>query len=323
MVRRKVDNKRSDVLYLALALTGLAAVNYYFPIISGPVMVVIVVASAVSLYLHTLQAKHSKKRFGLLLSILSAVYNPLALTGIIVLMDYYSMIWLLLFLVNMLRNPYLGFKPSVINGVVTVLCFNFLAIKIYHLKNFEIIFGSMIFFVAAVLAWVLTQKLWLFEQQSLRDGLTGLRNRRSFNLTLRQEIKRSLQAGRTISLLMIDLDNFKKYNDTLGHVMGDEILKRLASILTSNIRDGDLIFRYGGGEFCILLPGVSMARAKKVAERIREQVERDFINHEVPVTVSIGISSTEGDVSDARYLVELADKAMYRAKILKNRVVVI
>ncbi|MCL6478994.1 MAG: GGDEF domain-containing protein [Peptococcaceae bacterium] len=231
------------------------------------------------------------------------------------------MIWLLLFMAIMLRNPYLGFLPSVINGIVSVLCFIYLGIKIYHLQMFEIIFGSLIFFTASVLAWVLTLKLWLFEQQSMRDGLTGLRNRRSFNATLRQEVKQCLQNDRPISLMMIDIDNFKKYNDTMGHVKGDEILKKIANIMTMNIRDSDLIFRYGGEEFCVLLPGVGMNRAKKIAERVRDQVEKAFTAHDFPLTVSIGVSSSEGNSWNAKYLLDFADKAMYRAKILKNRVI--
>ncbi len=177
------------------------------------------------------------------------------------------------------------------------------------------------FFAAAVLAWVLTLRLRVFELQSLKDGLTGLRNRRSLNPALRQEIKQCLQNGLPISLLMIDVDNFKKYNDTMGHVRGDEILKKLADIMNANIRDSDLIFRYGGEEFCVLLPGVPLNGAQKIAERIREQVERDFIGHRVPITVSIGVSSSEGDVHNAEFLLDMADKAMYRAKVLKNRVV--
>lgn len=321
MGRVRTVEKRHDVFFLALALAGLVLFNAAFRIFLPLVILVVAVASTISLYLHILQARHRKKWFGPYISCLSAIFNPLALTALIMLAGDRSMIWLLLFLLNMLRNPYLGFVASILNGAVSVLCFIFLAIRVYDLKDFEIVFGSLVFFTAALLAWVLTLKIWLFEQQSMRDGLTGLRNRRSLNLTLRQEIKQCLQGGRPISLLMIDLDNFKKYNDTMGHVMGDEILKKLAGIMTGNIRDSDLIFRYGGEEFCILLPGVPMSRAKKIAERIREQVEKSFTSHEVPITVSIGVSSSEGDANNAGFLLELADKAMYRAKILKNRVV--
>lgn len=322
MGRAKPGEKRLDAFYFVLIILGLLIFNYIFRIFSGLVIFLIIIASSISLCLHALQVRHGKKKSGRLLSCLSAAYNPVALTALIVLVDYQTMIWLLLFMVNMLRNPYLGFIPSVMNGIVTVLCFNYLAVRIYHLEAFEIVFGSLVFFAAAVLAWVFTLKIWLFEQQSMRDGLTGLRNRRSFNLTLKQEIKQCLQGKRPISLLMIDVDNFKKYNDTMGHPKGDETLKQLAGIMTMNIRGSDLIFRYGGEEFCVILPGIGQNRAQKIAERIREQVETAFSGHAVPITVSIGISSSEGDIRDPKYLLELADKAMYRAKILKNRVVV-
>lgn len=319
--KAKTDDKLLFLIYLAMTALGLAVINAVFRIFSAYAFFLIFIASAIALCLHLLQARHRGEQTGRLLAALSAVYNPLALTALIVLIDYRTTIWLLLFMVNMLRNPYLGFAPSVLNGAVTVLCFNFLAARIYHLNTFEMVFGSLVFFTAAMLAWVFTLKLWLFEQQSMRDGLTGLRNRRSFNISLRQEIKQCLQEGRPISLLMIDVDNFKKYNDTMGHVKGDEILKRLAGIMTANIRGSDLVFRYGGEEFCIILPGVGSGRAEKIAERIREHVESSFASHEVPITVSIGISSSEGDDNNAHYLLEHADRAMYRAKILKNRVV--
>lgn len=321
MVRTKTTDNWPGIFYLVLALSGLLVFNAIFRVFSGLVLLLIIVASFLSLYLHILQVRHRKKAAGLYLAGMLAVFNPLVLTWIIILMYTRSMVWLLLFMVIMLRNPYLGFIPSVINGIVSVLCFVFLAVKVYHLETYEIVFGSLVFFTAAVLAWVLTLRLWVFEQQSMKDGLTGLRNRRSLNPTLRQEIKQCLQNGVPISLLMIDVDNFKKYNDTMGHVRGDEILKKLAGIMNTNIRDSDLIFRYGGEEFCVLLPGVPLAGAKKIAERIREQVERAFIGHQVPITVSIGVSSSEGDVHDAGFLLDMADKAMYRAKVLKNRVV--
>lgn len=321
MGRMKKGDNRTGFFYLALVLLGLVIINYYFKVFSGLGIFFIATASLLSMYLHVLQNSFRKSVAGQFIAGLSAVYNPLALTVLIMLTDYQSVVWLLLFLVNMLRNPYLGFVPSILNGIVSVACFDFLAVKIYHLDIFEIVFGSLVFFTASVLAWGLTLRIWVFEQQSIRDGLTGLRNRRSFNLALKQEIWQCLQSDRPISLLMLDLDNFKKYNDTLGHVRGDQVLKEMATLMAASTRDSDLVFRYGGEEFCVLLPGVGPEGAEKIAERIREQVEEAFTGHEVPVTVSIGISTSNVEIQDARYLVELADRAMYRAKILKNRVI--
>ncbi len=317
----KTDKKKYSLALAVFATVALAAANAYFSVLSTLVFVLTIFIAGISVQIHLLQVRHRKKRLGRLLACLSALYNPLALTALIIMIDYKTVIWLFLFMVNILRNPYLGFAPSVLNGIVTVVCFVFLSWKVYHLETFETVLGSMMLFAAAVLAWIITRRLWLFEQQSVMDGLTGLRNRRSFNATLKQEIRQCLRDSRPISLLMIDVDNFKRYNDTLGHVKGDEILRRLAGIMTTNIRGNDLIFRYGGEEFCVLLPGVVPERAKKIAERIREEVETDFAGQEVPITVSIGISSSEGDGRDADYLLELADRAMYRAKVLKNRVV--
>lgn len=323
-----MDKGRNDwilvnSLYFIIVLVVVVVLDLFFHVFPVPVILLIMAAWCGSLYLNVLQAKCRKKNGSMPVAILSAVYNPLVLTLLIVLSEYRTMIWLFLFMAIMLRNPYLGFYPSLINGIVSVLCFAFLGLKIYSLETLEIVVGSLVFFMSSVLSWVLSLKLWIFEQQSMRDGLTGLGNRRSFNVALRQEIKQCMLNERPISLMMVDIDNFKKYNDTMGHVKGDQILKKMASIMNMNIRDSDLIFRYGGEEFCVLLPGVSLSKAKKIAERLREQVEKAFAGQEFPLTVSIGVSCSKGNSRNAKYLLDQADKAMYRAKILKNRVITV
>lgn len=95
-------------------------------------------------------------------------------------------------------------------------------------------------------------------------------------------------------------------------------MRKVAKIMSANIRDNGMIFRYGGEEFCVLLPGVALEKAKSVAERMRSH----YIDHELPVIISIGISTSQGEISNTRQLLDMADKALYRAKILKNRVVV-
>ena len=112
------------------------------------------------------------------------------------------------------------------------------------------------------------------EQLATRDGLTGLANRRCFDDTLHAEWARAMRQKQPLSLLMVDVDNFKAYNDANGHLGGDECLKRIASAVASEMRANDLVARYGGEEFAVILPNQSLKGAAIVAERIRCRVER-------------------------------------------------
>jgi len=152
------------------------------------------------------------------------------------------------------------------------------------------------------------------------DSLTGVLNRRTFVRTLLQEIQKASQEKQKFSIMMIDLDGFKKLNDKEGHSAGDLILQEFALILKSNLRKGDIIGRYGGDEFIILLPGVDKYEAKKVGEKIRSVVEREFKS--VEITVSIGIAEYPSEGTLSNILISNADEALYRAKEFgKNKVV--
>ncbi len=164
------------------------------------------------------------------------------------------------------------------------------------------------------------------EQLATRDGLTGLANRRCFDDTLQAEWQRALRQHQPLSLLMVDVDNFKLYNDTNGHLGGDECLKRIAGAVAGEMRANDLVARYGGEEFAVILPNQSLKGAAIVAERIRcrvEQLQLPNNNNGRPhVTVSIGaataIASADTDPSE---LVAIADAALYRAKHMgRNRI---
>jgi diguanylate cyclase (GGDEF)-like protein/PAS domain S-box-containing protein len=164
------------------------------------------------------------------------------------------------------------------------------------------------------------------EQLATRDGLTGLANRRCFDDTLHAEWARALRQRQPLSLLMVDVDNFKAYNDANGHLGGDECLKRVATAVSSEMRANDLVARYGGEEFAVILPNQSLKGAATVAERIRTRVEQLQVpNRTSPgehVTVSIGaataLASPENSASD---LVGIADAALYRAKHMgRNRI---
>jgi diguanylate cyclase (GGDEF)-like protein len=164
------------------------------------------------------------------------------------------------------------------------------------------------------------------EQLATRDALTGLANRRCFDDTLHGEWARAMRQHQPLSLLMVDVDNFKAYNDANGHLGGDECLKRIATAVASEMRANDLVARYGGEEFAVILPNQSLKGAAIVAERIRCRVERlQLPNRLAPgerVTVSIGaataLASQENHASE---LVAIADAALYRAKHMgRNRI---
>jgi diguanylate cyclase (GGDEF)-like protein/PAS domain S-box-containing protein len=168
------------------------------------------------------------------------------------------------------------------------------------------------------------------EQLATRDGLTGLANRRCFDDTLKSEWARAMRQGQPLSLLMVDVDNFKAYNDINGHIGGDECLKRIATAVASEMRANDLVARYGGEEFAVILPSQSLKGAAIVAERVRERVERlQLPNGQTSgptagqhVTVSIGAATAyAGPDNQPGQLVAIADAALYRAKHLgRNRI---
>jgi diguanylate cyclase (GGDEF)-like protein/PAS domain S-box-containing protein len=163
------------------------------------------------------------------------------------------------------------------------------------------------------------------EQLATRDGLTGLANRRCFDETLHAEWARALRQRQPLSLLMVDVDNFKAYNDAHGHLGGDECLKRIATAVASEMRANDLVARYGGEEFSVVLAETDSDGARQIAEQIRQQVEQlPLVGADgAPMTASIGIATWTADSElSLEQLLFSADKALYQAKEGgRNRVV--
>jgi diguanylate cyclase (GGDEF)-like protein len=150
-------------------------------------------------------------------------------------------------------------------------------------------------------------------RESTTDVLTGLANRRAFELKLDEEFDRAARYGTELSLMLLDADHFKSVNDEFGHSAGDQTLKRLAEILTSNTRLSDTLARYGGEEFAILLPNAGREIALGLAERFRAAIEN--ADWEIrPMTVSVGVATRSDFVQTRRALVDAADRAMYDAK---------
>jgi diguanylate cyclase (GGDEF)-like protein len=159
------------------------------------------------------------------------------------------------------------------------------------------------------------------EELSNLDGLTGVANRRYFDKLLQREYQRALREGTEIAVLLADVDYFKDYNDTYGHLRGDDCLKEVAGAITrAALRPGDQVARFGGEEFVVLLPGTGWEGAREVAERIQENVAALEIEHGASrigpmLTISLGMMSIKADRSvTPESLVNMADCALYDAK---------
>ena len=156
------------------------------------------------------------------------------------------------------------------------------------------------------------------ELLSVTDGLTGLHNHRYFQDEYMRAFEESQRYQRPLSLAMIDIDFFKKVNDTHGHAVGDDVLKQAASLFAESIRSTDLVARYGGEEFVVMMPETSLSDAVTFAEKIRNLAEDNPMPTQIgplSITVSIGVASVpETKVRSAQELIIAADKALYRAK---------
>jgi diguanylate cyclase (GGDEF)-like protein len=154
-------------------------------------------------------------------------------------------------------------------------------------------------------------------EQATRDALTRLWNRRSIDSILDKELARSLRAAESVGVLVVDIDHFKKLNDTYGHAAGDAALRDVATQLESVLRPSDSVGRYGGEEFLVVLPNCDLTGALATAERLRETVANcrlRLAESDVSVTVSIGVAVTGGGCVEAAELIRRADEALYRAK---------
>ncbi|MCD6532757.1 MAG: GGDEF domain-containing protein [Deltaproteobacteria bacterium] len=179
-------------------------------------------------------------------------------------------------------------------------------------------------FQQAILIAELREKEEVLSKLVITDGLTGLYNHRHFQQRLREEFERIKRYSGELSLIMIDIDNFKNYNDTHGHPAGDKVLLTVANLLLDNARHSDIVARYGGEEFVILCHS-GIKDTIGVAERFRREIEKAEIpgqeqqpllagQTEGNLTICLGVAAYDASMSDAGTLVERADKKLYQAK---------
>ncbi len=169
---------------------------------------------------------------------------------------------------------------------------------------------------ALVLVWSRSERMQDLEQQASHDPLTGLKNRRRFGEDLRTELARSRREQTTGAVLMLDLDNFKQVNDTLGHPVGDRVIADIAAVLSERMRVTDVVARLGGDEFAIALPRCDLDEAEEIADAIATAIRLHVLPGEAapPVTASIGIATFGPGTESDDAVLSAADTAMYEAK---------
>jgi len=159
------------------------------------------------------------------------------------------------------------------------------------------------------------------ERLSITDKLTGLNNRHKLDQVMSYEFSQFQRYGTGFSVILMDMDDFKKVNDTYGHIAGDRVLVKLANILKANVRDSDTCGRWGGEEFLIIVPKANEEEAAHVAEKLRKSIESESFSIEDPVTASVGVAGIETG-SNITKLLSNADKALYKAKRSGKNIVV-
>ena len=164
-------------------------------------------------------------------------------------------------------------------------------------------------------AMIEESKMSSIASTASKDGLTGLFDHATFKHRLKEEMERQVRYGNPFTLVMFDLDYFKKINDTFGHAEGDIVLKKVSDILLAQARKMDTAARYGGEEFAVILPEVEEASAFIFAERLRQAVEENFKDGAFPVTISVGLAACKPGVEETpENLIRKADEQLYKSK---------
>jgi diguanylate cyclase (GGDEF)-like protein len=223
----------------------------------------------------------------------------------------------------------------VLNGLIIFFIIGYVSYALV-LGNHEISLAdfvvSMIFFLGACFVWLVNvlslktaldvRRISLLEHENITDGLIDIYNRRYFDRRVEEEFQRAHRYGLPLSILLLDIDHFKRVNDTYGHQAGDSVLKNIGKVLVATVRNTDIVARYGGEEICIIATNTVQALAVELAERLRllleasEMVPADEKTGQPPIriTVSIGVSALHSGIDSAKELLKSADTALYHAK---------
>jgi diguanylate cyclase (GGDEF)-like protein len=224
----------------------------------------------------------------------------------------------------------LGFAKTIIVLTAITICVSvFVTIIVMYIDGLMNLHGIVIATLVPLIVVPLTSLSFMkkvfslaaaeseLEKLAITDDLTGIFNRRYFLDVAEREIARALRFGKPFAAILLDIDGFKKINDSHGHGAGDAVLSTLASICQRHCRKIDTFARYGGDEFYFLLPECTREEAQTFAERIRsaiEQIRIDYEGHSIPVTVSLGVQSFAGPEDSLDRLLIRTDNAMYAAK---------
>ncbi|HEX8592333.1 MAG TPA: diguanylate cyclase [Pseudomonas sp.] len=196
-------------------------------------------------------------------------------------------------------------------------------LQIYACLPVLVIYPLFVGHASYRLALKLSEHKHILGKLSRTDSLTGLINHGSWKDLLQIEFGNCQALSRQTTVALIDIDHFKSINDTHGHIIGDAFLKQMSAALVANLRESDLAGRYGGDEFCVILPNTSQALAEEIMERLNHEVSnyRDAVIPELKISLSIGIATYHPGLSDAATWLNEADKALYMAKSTgRNRI---
>ena len=211
---------------------------------------------------------------------------------------------------------------SFVSMYLIYISFTYAAMKYQNLwfdVVYPVVFGIVVFITAFLVKYIIKSRD--FDQQyklATTDGLTELYNHRYFQEQMKMQVEQSKRYGNEFSLIILDIDFFKKFNDTFGHQAGDAVLKQVAQLLKSNVRATDIVCRYGGEEISIILPNagkdIAFPTAEKICKRIAEKKFRLNNEQESNVTVSLGVATFPADGENASQIIEAADKRLYQSK---------
>ncbi len=235
-------------------------------------------------------------------------------------------------------------KWNLLSGIIFLFLLGYIGYNIIYWDKFFDYLNlviSIVFFVSSVvvlLVGLLTlqtatelNQIYTLRHDNVIDPLMGIYNRRYFDVQLSKEIKRAFRYNLPLSMLLLDIDHFKNINDTFGHYIGDLVLKNLGSLLRKNLRETDIIARYGGEEIAVIAPHTPISSAEILAQRLRLEIEKSTIlpvnksenRQEINLTISIGVSDLGKKNIDAQMLIKKTDQALYQAKQEgRNRVVI-